>query len=187
MTPDTKNPQNHDAQSEQKPEPCPGETTASRRAEAARKVTGWTRFIATVPAVGLFLGAIALAVATLVETVISIGEFYAGGVKLTGLAVEFVEYADIFLLAVVLYIMALGLFTLFVSDKIPLPLWLEFHDFDDLKERLVSVICVMLGVSFLGVVLEGATGIDLLWLGLATAVVIGALTLFVKHVIKGEE
>lgn len=45
----------------------------------------------------------------------------------------------------------------------------------------------MLGVSFLGVVLEGASGIDLLWLGIATAVVVAAMTLFVKMVIKGSE
>lgn len=158
-----------------------------RGAEALRKVTGWTRVIATIPAVGLFIAAIALAVATIIQTVESTYAYFVYNEKLTELAVQYVEYADVFLLAVVLYIMALGLFTLFVSERIPLPRWLEFHDFDDLKERLVSVICVMLGVSFLGVVLEGASGIDLLWLGIATAVVVAAMTLFVKMVIKGSE
>ena len=151
-----------------------------------RKVTGWTRFIAGVPAAGLFLASIVLAVSTFIDMVATTIECVAEGASLQMMATEYIEFADIFLLAVVLYIMALGLFTLFVSDKIPLPHWLEFHDFDDLKERLGSVICVMLGVFFLGVVMKGTTGIDLVWLGLASAIIIAALTLFVKHVIKGD-
>lgn len=45
----------------------------------------------------------------------------------------------------------------------------------------------MLGVMFLGVVMKGASGVDLLWLGLGTSIIIVALTLFVKLVIKGKE
>ncbi len=150
----------------------------------ARKITGWTRFIAGLPAVGLFLSAIVMAVVTFLNMIEKTFEFIIEAGSPLTLATEYIEYADIFLLAVVLYIMALGLFTLFVTDKIPLPGWLKFNDFDDLKERLVSVICVMLGVSFLGSVMQGASGIDLLWLSIATAVVVLAMTIFVKFVIK---
>lgn len=156
-------------------------------AAVARKITGWTRFVAGVPAIGLFICSVVMAVATFVDM---IGETIAcvtEGAPLTTLATDYIEFADIFLLAVVLYIMALGLFTLFVTDKVPLPEWLEFHDFDDLKERLVSVLCVMLGVTFLGIVMKGQSGLDLLWLGLSMATVIVALTLFVRLIIKGGE
>lgn len=150
----------------------------------ARKYTGRTRFIATVPSVGLFLCAVVLAIGTLIQTGVVTWEFMQGELTIMDIATEYVEFADLFLLAVVLYIMSLGLLTLFVTDKIPLPKWLEFHDFDDLKERLVSVISVMLGVYFLGYVLKGGHGIEVLWLGLGCAVVIVALAFFVKNVFK---
>lgn len=156
-----------------------------RAARAVHKLTSWTRFIAGVPAFGLFVCSVVLAVVTLYDALLATVEAFQESVPLLELATEYIEYADIFLLAVVLYIMALGLFTLFVSDRILLPSWLEFHDFDDLKERLVSVICVMLGVYFLGVVLQGGRGLDLVWLGIGIATVVLAMTVFVHLVIKG--
>ena len=154
-----------------------------RSAIAARRTMAYTRFIATVPAVGFFVSAAVLAVGTLVEAIMASIEFVMGHGDVSSLAIEFVEYADLFLLSVVLYILALGLVSLFVTDQIPLPKWLAFHDFDDLKERLVSVIGAMLGVYFLGYVLKGASGVDALLLGLAVAVVVVALSFFVRNVL----
>ncbi len=151
----------------------------------AHRLTGWTRFIAGVPAIGLFITSVVLAVATFIDMVAVTIECVTESATLQTLATQYIEFADIFLLAVVLYIMALGLFTLFVTDEIPLPKWLSFHDFDDLKERLVSVICVMLGVYFLGEVMKGADPRDLLLLGISASIVVMAMTFFVKHVIKG--
>ena len=166
----------------------PANECRDRRAvDCARRTTAATRFIAAVPALGFFIAAIVLSVGTLIEVIGTSLEFVAGHVEIATLAIEFVEYADLFLLAVVLYILALGLVSLFITDRLPLPVWLSFHDFDDLKERLVSVIGAMLGVYFLGYVLKGAGGLDALWLGLAVAVVIVALSLFVRNVLmKGD-
>lgn len=150
----------------------------------ARKLAGWTRFVAGVPCMGLFLCSLALVVLTTIQAVAVTIHWVQGGAGLIDLAIEYVEFTDMYLLAVVLYIVALGLFSLFITDEIELPDWLAFHDFDDLKERLVSVIVVMMGVYFLGVVLKGGHGLDLLWLGLAVGVVIISLTLFSKLVFK---
>ena len=159
----------------------------SRAADCARRTTASTRFIAAVPASGFFVAAIVLSLGTFVEVIRATIEFVEGHVAIGALAIEFVEYADLFLLSVVLYILALGLASLFITDQLPLPTWLSFHDFDDLKERLVSVIGAMLGVYFLGYVLKGAGGLDALWLGLAVAVVIVALSFFVRNVLlKGD-
>lgn len=163
------------------------ESNREKAEVAAGKVTGWTRFIAGVPAVGLFLCALVLAVYTFIEMILITIEVITENGGFLELATEYVEFADMFLLAVALYIMALGLFTLFVTDKVPLPDWLTFHDFDDLKERLVSVICVMLGVYFLGVVMKGAETINLVFLAVAVSITIIALTLFVKLVIKSHD
>ncbi len=166
------------------------DATEARRARsrvAARRMTSHTRFVASVPAVGLFIAAVALSIVTFIDVISMVGEIFEGSYDLTQLSVECIEFADSFLLAVALYILSLGLIRLFVSDKIPLPAWLEFHDFDDLKERLASVICIMLGVYFLGHTLNGQIGIDTLWLGLGAAAVIFALAFFVRHVFLHKE
>ena len=150
----------------------------------ARKVTGRTRFVATVPAVGLLIASVVLAVGTLITLIISSGEYVMGEISLHDLTIDFIEDADAFLLAVALYILSIGLVNLFISENIPLPKWLEFHDFDDLKERLTGVIVVMIGVFFLGYVLKGAQGIDTLWTGLGCAVIIVALSFFMGTVFK---
>ena len=150
----------------------------------ARKVAGRTRFVATVPATGLLIAAIVLAVGTFISLVITSGEYVLGEISLHELTIEYVEDADAFLLAVALYILSIGLVNLFISENIDLPKWLEFHDFDDLKERLTGVIVVMIGVFFLGHVLKGAQGIDTLWIGLGCAAIIVALSVFMGTVFK---
>lgn len=163
------------------------EQEPSRRGAAARRVVGGTRMIALIPAFALAICAFALTLATAFDAFTAIGHYLEGRVDLNQLAIELVEYTDMFLLGVVLYIVALGLVCLFVSDKIPLPKWLEFHDLDDLKERLISVIVVMLGVYFLGVVLSGRGGLDLVWLGVGICLVIVALTFFTSKIFKSRE
>ncbi|MBO4365571.1 MAG: YqhA family protein [Eggerthellaceae bacterium] len=165
-------------------EECLAACRAERRsAEAARKTTAYTRYIAIVPAIGFFISAIVLSLGTLLGVVKASADFATHPAHVHDLAINLVECADLFLLSVVLYMLALGLISLFVTDRLPLPTWLSFHDFDDLKERLVSVIGAMMGVFFLGYVLDGATGLDVLWMGLAIAVVLAALSFFVRNVL----
>ena len=163
------------------------ETAGVQESLFVNKAAGRTRFIATVPAIGLLIAAVVLAVGTLIALLISTYEYVTGAIDLHGLAIEYVEDADAFLLAVALYILSIGLVNLFVTENIPLPKWLEFHNFDDLKERLTSVIIVMIGVFFLGHVLKGAQGIDTLWIGLACAAIIVALSFFMRTVFKSDE
>jgi uncharacterized membrane protein YqhA len=90
------------------------------------------------------------------------------------MAVDFIELIDVFLLGTVLYIIALGLYELFVDPALPMPGWLKIRDLDELKER---VIIVLLGVTFLGsaVTWQGQDGF--LGFGVAIAAVIGVLGL----------
>ncbi|MBQ9002421.1 MAG: YqhA family protein [Eggerthellaceae bacterium] len=158
-----------------------------KRFLVARQVTKHTRFVASVPALGLLIASIVLSVGTLVTMCTSSFEFIMGEIDLHQLSIEFVEDADVFLLAVALFILSVGLVNLFISDSIPLPAWLEFKNFDALKELLTGVINVMIGVFFLGHVLKGAQGIDTLWIGLGCAVVIVALSFFMRAVFKSED
>lgn len=91
------------------------------------------------------------------------------------LAVVFIELTDAFLLGTVLYIIALGLYQLFIDSTLPLPGWLKVNTIDQLKSKLIGVIIVLLGVSFLAAVVEGSANRGLLDLGGAIGAVILAL------------
>jgi uncharacterized membrane protein YqhA len=160
-----------------------GKDSKARR--RLRGITGQLRLVAVIPALGFFFCSVVLAVATMIAVVNSTIEYSVGHFGIMELATEYVEFADIFLLAVVLNMLSLGIISLFITDKISLPGWLQFNDLDDLKERLVSVIGVMLGVYFLGYVFQGATGLDVLWMGLGCAIVTVSLAFFVRNVFKG--
>jgi uncharacterized membrane protein YqhA len=99
------------------------------------------------------------------------------GIK--SLALSFIEIIDVFLLATVFYIIAVGLYELFIDDKVPLlPAWLEIHTLDDLKNKLISVVIVVMGVLFLGNVVSWKGDPSILYLGAAVALMITALTYF---------
>lgn len=94
------------------------------------------------------------------------------------LAVGVIESIDVFLIAIVAYIIGLGLHALFVDDTLPLPRWLEIHDLEDLKNHLVSVVIAVLAVLFLREAVARGGDLDLLSLGVALALMITALTFF---------
>ena len=148
-----------------------------------RRIIAWTRFLVILPVAGLFVGAITLVIRAsiaMAEIVWHVGTLDA---PMKDALVEFIELADIYLLAIVLYIMALGLFELFIDDRLPLPAWLEFHHLDDLKEKLVSVVIVVMGVFFLGKVIEGKPALELLYLGGGISLVVASLSYFVSRVL----
>lgn len=158
---------------------CQQESRGRRR---ERKLVGYSRFMAVVPSIGLFVSSIALTIATLISTVVVTFEAATGHLSMQDMLVEYIEYADFYLLAVVLYIMSVGLYSLFIDDGIDMPSWLKIHNLDDLKEKLVGVIVVVMGVYFLGLLIHGAQPVDLLLKGLGICAVIFALAYFVRHV-----
>ena len=64
------------------------------------------------------------------------------------LALVLIEIVDLFLLGTVFLIIALGLYELFISDKLDLPHWLVIRTLDDLKHRLASVVQLALVIVF---------------------------------------
>lgn len=99
----------------------------------------------------------------------------ATGKKLAIAAIELVDY---FLLATVFYIVALGLYELFIDDMLEVPQWLQIHDLDDLKSRLLGVVVTVLGVLFLGQVVAWDGEKDLQGYGFSIAAVIAAITFY---------
>ena len=148
------------------------------------RLTGSTRFLVTIPVIGLFISAVAMTVATLVRTIIVTYEAVTLNLELHEMLVEYIEFADYFLLAIVLYIMSIGLYSLFIDNRIDLPPWLKIRSLDDLKEKLVSVVIVVMGVFFLGKLLLGAESKDLAFMGIGIGAVILSLAYFVKHIMS---
>jgi len=103
-------------------------------------------------------------------------DFEGSSVKL--LSVSFIEVIDILLLSTVFYITSLGLYELFIDEKLPTPSWLHITQLDDLKTKLIGVVVVILAVAFLGQVVSWDGQRNLLFLGAAIALVIGAITFF---------
>jgi uncharacterized membrane protein YqhA len=148
-----------------------------------KQILAWSRYFIIVAVAGSFVAATLLMLygggltASLASTIFheGIGE---KGAKV--LALHCIELVDIFLLGTVFYIIALGLFELFIAE-LPLPHWLVIKDLDDLKSKLIGVVVVVMGVSFLGQVVTWDGQRDLLGYGAGIAFVIASLTLFVSQ------
>lgn len=152
--------------------------------ESSRYIVLFGIFGTFLASLALFLFGLAGVVSTIWDGAVTSDPFSYGNLK--ELSVVLIQEIDIFLLATVLYIIALGLYELFIDESLNLPHWLEVHTLDDLKARLLGMIIVLLPVTFLGKIVEWKEGQDILWLGLAVAAVLIAIaatqyTSFIKH------
>lgn len=144
------------------------------------RLLGSTRLFIAIAVAGLIIAAVTTLVygfLLVFRTIWHVIDQY--GLEMDGakaLSVEFVELTDLFLVGTVLYIVALGLYELFVDAGIPVPAWLHVDNLDDLKSKLVGVIIVLLGVNFLVAVVDWEGGEDIIWFGGAIGLVILALS-----------
>jgi len=142
-----------------------------------------TRFIILLPVLGAWLAALITLGFGAYEVVLAVANFFSTVVdpeKVVKLSVlNLIQAVDLFLLGTAFYLIALGLYELFIDEKAPVPHWLEIHDLDDLKNKLINVVVVVLGVEFLAQVLDGKEASSLLPYGAAIGVVILALGFFI--------
>jgi uncharacterized membrane protein YqhA len=147
-----------------------------------RRILASSRYFIVVAVVGSFAASAAalvyggLATAAVIAQTFGGGDlFQKGGVKL--LSVELVTIIDLFLLGTVLYIVSVGLYELFVDPGLPMPPWLRITTLDDLKERLLGVVAVLLAVTFLGSAVTWDGTSSILAFGLAVGLVLGVVSL----------
>ena len=147
---------------------------------SVRNIFASSRFFILLAVLATFLASAATMVYGGIATVRIIldaflaGDFSQKNAKL--LTIDMVSMIDLFLLGTVMYIIAVGLYELFIDSGLPMPPWLRITTLDDLEERLLSVVVVLLAVTFLGsaVTWDGSNGI--LALGGAIALVIGVIS-----------
>ena len=150
-----------------------------------------SRYLVLIAVVGSLIGSIVvlicggLTVVSLAMDAFRSGAFTADGARHT--AIQAIEMIDLFLLGTVLLIVALGLYELFIDDGLPTPGWLVIASLEDLKEKLLRVVVVMLGVTFLGHVVTWDGSGRILQLGASIGAVLAALSLLVRRQKAGRE
>lgn len=151
---------------------------------------GNSRFLIILAVIGALFAATTLLIFGLIETIfliestISEGEVSRKVAK--ALALEFIEIIDLFLLGTVFYIVAIGFYELFISTNVKVPAWLSITTLDDLKNKLIAVVIVVLGVLFLDQVVSWDGQRDLLGYGIAIAAVIVTLSYFLSQTTSGK-
>jgi uncharacterized membrane protein YqhA len=141
---------------------------------------GVSRYLVLVAVLGLLAaGAAAMVFAgiTTVRVLVEVfaeGAFNAEGAR--ALSLELIELIDVFLLATVILITAIGLYQLFLDPHLELPEWLSVSNLEQLKANLVAVVIVMLAILFLGAV-AGRRGEEtsVLDLGIGIALVVASI------------
>ena len=141
-----------------------------------RKLLLSSRYLIYLPILGSLLASAILFVYGLVGIVklfmdiLSIG--LPGPAENKLIAADITKLIDLFLLGAVLYIIAIGLDELFIDEELPVPRWLGIHSLEDLKDKMLATVVVLLVVYFLGYFAEWNGDISILWAGLGVAAVL---------------
>jgi uncharacterized membrane protein YqhA len=150
------------------------------------RLLAMSRYSIGIALVGTFVGATALMVYGFLETVSLVATVFdawlSGAVHSTDPppVLAAIAAVDAFLVAVVLYFIAVGLYQL-SFHPLPLPEWLVVHDLDELEDKLAQVVVVVLAIAFLGQAVTWDGQRDLLGFGVATAFVIAALAFHLRR------
>ena len=142
------------------------------------------RFAMLIPVLALTVASVAMIVYGAIETRHFLSALFepAHAISRDEAMLLAIELVDLFLLATVVQVVSLGLYQLYFHQDLQLPKWLKISNLDDLKSKLVGVTITVLAVYFLGRALTWESGVDILYLGGAVAVMIAALTWFLGKI-----
>ena len=105
--------------------------------------------------------------------------------KIGGILGRFLIVMDTYLVGATLMIAAFGFYSLFISSdpggpRHVLPGWLKMRDLEDLKARVVSMLILVAAITFVDIAVETHDEKGVLYLGIGIAIVIAALTAFLR-------
>ena len=153
-----------------------------------KRVLSASRWFTLIAIVGALVGSTALLIYEAIVIVTAVVEtIQADSISpkiAKVLAVGLIEALDVFLIAIVGYIISVGLYVLFIDDTLPVRPWFKVNDLDDLKSHLVGSVIAVLAVLFMREAVAWDGERDLLGFGAALALVIAALTLYLA--VKGK-
>jgi uncharacterized membrane protein YqhA len=147
------------------------------------------RYLLVVPVIGsllLTVGVVLMGAGVIVERAGNLwrhGEFSTKAAKLMSITV--IETIDFFLVGALGYITAVGIYNLFISSRDEQILRrIKIEKLKDLEDKIIGVVVAALAVAYLGSVSQATESVDVLNAGVGTALVIGALCLFMHFSAK---
>lgn len=145
------------------------------------------KYIILLAVVSTFLASAATFIWSAVRMITNVVSLTAGLITHEGghSGVQMIASLDSILLAIVLYIFSVAIYELFFG-KINVPDWLIIENLDELKEKLASVIILILAVTFLEHLVEWKDAKETLMFGISIAAVLIALVFYMQHK-KGEK
>jgi len=149
---------------------------------------GFVRLVMAVPVVAIQIAAVALIVYGAIETWHFVDAIFFDqdhAVSHDQILLLAIEIVDLFLLATVVQVVSLGIYQLYFNQDLQLPAWLKIRTLDDLKSKLVGVVITVMSVYFLGRAVTWTEGDGIIYLGVAIAAVIAALTYFLSKIDDG--
>ena len=142
------------------------------------RILAATRYIAIIPAIAAILGAILLMVQGSVAMMQVIIDVITDGTKLKLTIVEVLTAVDAILLGTVLLVIGYGLYELFIDEDLEVPVWLQVHDLDDLKSKLIGVVVAIISVIFVGVYVDANRASDVISYGVGAGALVVGLAIF---------
>ena len=145
------------------------------------------KYVILLAVVSTFLASVATFIWGTVRMITNVVSLIAGLITHEGghSGVQMIASLDSLLLAIVLYIFSVAIYELFFG-KINVPDWLVIENLDGLKEKLASVIILILAVTFLEHLVEWKDAKETLMFGISIAAVLIALVFYMHHK-KGEK
>jgi uncharacterized membrane protein YqhA len=169
---------------EPREDPAPERAVTPLEAVVERALASSVRLV-VIPVAFLVLaalGAFVYGAAVFIDAIIEIGRHPFPVGHQVGL---FLLDIDLFLIGATLLISAIGFYELFIGDIrvggiARMPAWLEMHDLNDLKGRVLGMIVMVLAVSFVELAVDEGSGLKTLEVGGGVALVIIAVTAFLR-------
>lgn len=150
-----------------------------------QKLLALSRYLLILPIIGsllLMIGVVVLGLGVVVKQeweLFTQGDFSPKAAKTLTLTV--IETIDMFLVGAICYIVAVGIYKLFVcQDGAPLLKRIRIESLADLEVKIVGVVIVAMAVAFLGRATDAVDYTAVLQGGIGIAVVIASLCLFLK-------
>ena len=152
-----------------------------------RKILGLTRYAVVVPAIASIVGALLLMAQGSIEMVMVVVDSVMSEKYLKDTIVEVLTAVDAILLGTVLLVIGYGLYELFIDTDIDVPAWLQVHDLDDLKSKLIGVVVAIIAVVFVGVFVDSNRATEVVAYGVGAGALVAGLAVFALATTKADK
>jgi len=142
-----------------------------------RRVLGPARYIAIIAVIGFLATSVSTFGWSVARTLLFISDLLEGKWRTDEQVIALLKTIDIYLLALVQFIMVIGLYELFIGE-LDVPEWLKIDSIDDLKNSIVDILVIFVAVKGIEGLLKQKDPLDALTFVGAAASLILVLTLF---------